>query len=145
MPCLLPWRASIQYQPVQAQVLSATARQIYGGARTQNPFYRIPITYRYQVANRTFKSCRYAYQFDVFATAEEAKQTLKEYPIGALITAYYVPYDPSEAVLNPSPPRWVPAAVPALNLPCKKTPTAKTTLHHWMEITIYALLRKQQS
>ena len=98
---LLPFRwRKVPGQILYSQLMTTASRSVRGGAST---LYAVQIRYRYQVENRAFTSEQISRSTTHGAWMSRFLSfpgLLKRYPIGAEVTVYVNPKDPSEAVLE---------------------------------------------
>lgn len=97
-------RAARAYAPVEAQVTAAEIVE-RGGARTASGGSFVPVvTYRYRVGARPYDSQRLAWTRVGWTTRDAATAVLASFAVGATVTAYVDPGEPTHVVLDPTPP-----------------------------------------
>ena len=94
------FRASMGWPAVQGRVLEA-----YVGRHTDDegtPVYYPVVRYAYTVAGQEYTSDQIAFGPEVASSMDalQAEKTVARYPVGSLVTVYYNPEAPQEAVLE---------------------------------------------
>ncbi len=102
LPTVAPWLATRDYQPTAGVVVRSdlVRRQASGMSRVR---YFPAVSYRYAVAGKPFTSAvlgdNSQYGRD---DSTEAASIAARYPVGAAVTVYHDPSDPSQATLRPT-------------------------------------------
>jgi hypothetical protein len=65
--------------------------------------YRPEVTYRYDVAGKTYTAGRIRFAIDSSYSRSRVEQALEQYPLGQAVMVHYDPADPSRACLQPGP------------------------------------------
>ena len=94
-------RAHKTYEAVEA-VVTKTPRIKTNRSQgsSKRATYEPVITYRYSVAGQDYTSKRYSYTFTMDHDYGDAKRIVEAHPKGTVVTAYFDPDDPSQAVLD---------------------------------------------
>ncbi|MEM1144394.1 MAG: DUF3592 domain-containing protein [Pseudomonadota bacterium] len=100
------WRAHETYVAVQAEVIGSSLRQRSHGTGTgKTTDFRPMIRYSYSYQGRSLESEQVGYIPRSFANYQDAKRFIEPFAAGSTAIAYVDPHDPSEAVIDNSPPQ----------------------------------------
>jgi Protein of unknown function (DUF3592) len=90
-------RATKQWPSAEATVIESKVEIEYDDGR----FYRLKLSYSYMIDGKSFLGEGIRGDSSVWSWSYPASRAAKKYPEGAKVLAYYLPSDPSKAVLEP--------------------------------------------
>ncbi|MCU0864074.1 MAG: DUF3592 domain-containing protein [Planctomycetes bacterium] len=105
-------RANTVYLPTTGTVLSAKISE-HMQSRRQPSFWSVERAYSYAVAGRTYEGDRRAFETSLYDDRQEAERDLERLPVGSAIEVFYDPADPTQSVLDRSPPGFGAFVLPA--------------------------------
>lgn len=97
-------QASLNWTPIQAQVLSAQVRELVSHSGSDDTIerrtYTPEIVYSYEVNGQPFQGKRFGFEMPASPSYNKILPIVERYPVGSVVTVYYDPAKPAQSVLN---------------------------------------------